>query len=110
MLQQDGRAFQFVQQLAAELGQEKLELPAFPDVVGRLQAALTDTNASVKDVVGIISSEPVLSARLLGMPATMLAPGAATSALAGVRAGIAPRRHPAATRPMAPPRHGAPTH
>ena len=67
MQQQDGRAFRFVQQLAAELGQEKLELPAFPDVVGRLQAALTDTSASVKDVVGIISSEPVLSARLLGM-------------------------------------------
>jgi len=66
-MNQDSRAFQFVRQLAAELGGEKLELPAFPDVVGRLQAALTDADASVKDIVGVISSEPVLSARLLGM-------------------------------------------
>jgi HD-like signal output (HDOD) protein len=65
--QQNSRAFQFIQQLAAQLGQEELHLPAFPDVVGRLQAALTDANASVKDIVAVISSEPVLSARLLGM-------------------------------------------
>jgi HD-like signal output (HDOD) protein len=64
---QSGRVFRFVQELAGELGKDKLELPSFPDVVGRLQAALTDTNASVKDIVAIISSDPVLSARLLGM-------------------------------------------
>ncbi len=66
-MEQNSRAFQFVQQLAAKLGQEELNLPAFPDVVGRLQAALTDSNSCVKDIVGVISSDPVLSARLLGM-------------------------------------------
>jgi HD-like signal output (HDOD) protein len=67
MNQSDGKAFQFVQQLAGKLGREDLDLPAFPDVVGRLQASLADTNASIKDIVAVIGSEPVLSARLLSM-------------------------------------------
>ena len=66
-MNQDGRAFQFVQQLAQKLGTEELDLPAFPDVVGRLQATLANEDSGVKDIVAVISSEPVLSARLLKM-------------------------------------------
>lgn len=35
--------------------------------MGRLQATLVDEDASVREVLGIISSEPVLTARLLKM-------------------------------------------
>ncbi len=62
-----GPAFQFVQQLAASLGKGDLDLPAFPDAVGRLQATLADEAAGVREVVSIIGSEPVLTARLLKM-------------------------------------------
>lgn len=62
----NSRAFDFVRTLAAKLGPE-LELPAFPDVVRRLQMALLDEQTSLKDVVNLIGSEPVLSARLMQM-------------------------------------------
>lgn len=62
----DSRTFQFVQQLAANLKPE-LDLPAFPQVVRRLQMALVSEQTTIKDVVGIVSSEPVLSARFMQM-------------------------------------------
>ncbi len=61
------RAFDFVRQLVANLPGKDIDLPAFPDVVRRLQVALADPDTSVKDLVVIIESEPVLSARLLQM-------------------------------------------
>lgn len=67
MTQADSRAFAFIQQLASQLGKSDLDLPAFPDVVGRLQATLADADAGVKEVVAVIGSEPVLSAKLLSM-------------------------------------------
>lgn len=66
MSQVDGKAFAFVQQLAANLKPE-LDLPAFPEVVRRLQVALLSETTTIKDIVGIIGSEPVLSARLMQM-------------------------------------------
>jgi HD-like signal output (HDOD) protein len=62
----DSRTFQFVQQLAAYLKPE-LDLPAFPQVVRRLQMALVNEQTTIKDIVGIVSSEPVLSARFMQM-------------------------------------------
>ncbi len=62
----DSRAFQFVQHLAGSLRPE-LDLPAFPDVVRRLQIALLSDATTIRDVVTIITSEPVLSARLMQM-------------------------------------------
>ena len=62
----DSRTFQFVQQLAANLKPE-LDLPAFPQVVRRLQIALVADKTTIKDIVNIISSEPVLSARFMQM-------------------------------------------
>lgn len=58
--------FQFVQQLAANLKPE-LDLPAFPQVVRQLQIALLSDRTTIKDIVGIISSEPVLAARFVQM-------------------------------------------
>jgi HD-like signal output (HDOD) protein len=62
----DSGAFEFVQQLAAGLTPD-LDLPAFPEVVRRLQTALLDDGTTVRDIVNIIGSEPVLSARLMQM-------------------------------------------
>ena len=62
----DTRALQFVQQLAANLKPE-LDLPAFPQVVRRLQMALVHDETTIKDVVDIVSAEPVLSARFMQM-------------------------------------------
>ncbi|MEQ1801496.1 MAG: HDOD domain-containing protein [Gammaproteobacteria bacterium] len=62
----DSRTFNFVQQLAANLKPE-LDLPAFPQVVRQLQIALVSDSTTIKDIVGIISSEPVLSARFMQM-------------------------------------------
>jgi HD-like signal output (HDOD) protein len=76
------RAFDFVRQLVTNLPGKDVDLPAFPDVVRRLQVALADPRTSAKDLVAIIESEPVLSARLLQLAnsAAMNAAGhAATS-------------------------------
>ena len=62
----DSRTFQFVQQLAANLKPD-LDLPAFPQVVRRLQIALVSDQTTIKDIVDIVSSEPVLSARFMQM-------------------------------------------
>jgi HD-like signal output (HDOD) protein len=59
------RTFDFVRQLVANLPGKDVDLPAFPDIVQRLQVALTDPRTSASDLVAIIESEPVLSARLL---------------------------------------------
>ena len=67
MTESNGKAFAFVQGLAADLQQGNIELPAFPDVVKRLQVVLVDPNAATKDVVEVISVEPILTARLMRM-------------------------------------------
>lgn len=67
MTDSNSKAFAFVQGLAADLEKDDLELPAFPDVVKRLQVVLVDPNASAKDVVEVISVEPILTTRLMRM-------------------------------------------
>jgi HD-like signal output (HDOD) protein len=57
--------FSFVQRLAEDLRDERLELPAFPEAVLRIQRALQSPDTSTDDVVRILSSEPALAARLL---------------------------------------------
>lgn len=51
--------------IIASIEADNLELPAFPDVVNRLQALLTNANISMKDVAALIQSDPVLTAKLL---------------------------------------------
>jgi HD-like signal output (HDOD) protein len=60
-------AFDFVTALAAELSGGKIDLPSFPAVAIRVRRALADDNAGVDQIVRIVSSEPVLAARLLKM-------------------------------------------
>jgi HD-like signal output (HDOD) protein len=59
--------FSFVERLAQDLRDERLELPAFPEAVLRIQRALQSPDTSTDDVVRILSSEPALAARLLRM-------------------------------------------
>ncbi len=57
--------FKFVERLAQDLRDERLELPAFPEAVLRIQRALQSPDTSTDDIVRILSSEPALAARLL---------------------------------------------
>lgn len=59
--------FSFVERLAQDLLDERLELPAFPEAVVRIQRALQSPDTRTDDVVRILSSEPALAARLLRM-------------------------------------------
>ena len=59
--------FSFVERLAQDLRDERLELPAFPEAVIRIQRVLQSPDTKTEDVVRILSSEPALAARLLRM-------------------------------------------
>jgi len=59
------QAFSFVERLAQDLKDERLELPAFPDAVLRIQRALQSEHTRPADIATILSSEPALAARLL---------------------------------------------
>ena len=59
--------FAFVQTLAAELSQGTVKLPSYPDAALRVQRALSDPNSSIGRITEIVSSEPSLAARLVGM-------------------------------------------
>lgn len=61
----NNRRFSFVELLAKELSAGNPEVPGFPDVVMRVRRALDDPNCNVNTVTQIISSEPVLTARLM---------------------------------------------
>jgi HD-like signal output (HDOD) protein len=57
--------FTFVERLAQDLRDERMELPGFPEAVLRIQRALQSPDTSTDDIVKILSSEPALAARLL---------------------------------------------
>ena len=57
--------FSFVERLAQDLKDERLELPSFPEAVLRVQRALQSPDTTVDEIVRILSSEPALAARLL---------------------------------------------
>lgn len=59
--------FGFVKSLAAELSKGRVELPSVPEVVVRLQRALSDENASNESVVKVLGAEPVLAGKLMNM-------------------------------------------
>ena len=58
-------ALLIVQRLAEDLAGTTLVLPAFPDSVVRIQAALQSEKNSTEEVVQVLSSEPGLAARVL---------------------------------------------
>lgn len=55
----------FVEQVIADIQADGLELPGFPEAVLRIQRTLQFPDASVDDVVRILSSEPALAAHAL---------------------------------------------
>ena len=55
----------FVEQVVAEIEEDQLELPGFPEAVLRIQRTLQSPDASVDDVVKLLSSEPALAAQAL---------------------------------------------
>ncbi len=57
--------FVFVQALAAELSEGKVELPSFPDIALRVRQVLSDDEVSQDKVTRVVGSEPMLAARLL---------------------------------------------
>ena len=59
--------FSFVKGLAMELSEGRVELPSVPEVVTRLQQALSDESVKNDTVVRVIGSEPLLAARLMTM-------------------------------------------
>lgn len=59
--------FGFVERLAQDLKDERLELPAFPEAVLRIQRLLQNPNTSTDEIVRALGSEPALAARLLRM-------------------------------------------
>ena len=70
-------AFSFVQELAAELSDGKVELPGFPHIVMRVQRVLGDPTADLDRIVRVIGGEPVLATQLMRMAnSAALNPGA----------------------------------
>jgi len=61
----DAEAFAFVQALASELSQGKVDLPSFPDIALRVRKVLADEEVSQEQVVRVVGSEPALAARLM---------------------------------------------
>ena len=57
--------FEFVARLAAELDENTLDLPAFPDIAIRVKQALSDPEISADKIARIVGSDPVFSARML---------------------------------------------
>jgi HD-like signal output (HDOD) protein len=58
-------AFQFVADLAAEVSEGRVELPAFPDVATRVRKALGDEKIAPDHIARIVGSEAGLAARVM---------------------------------------------
>lgn len=54
-----------IEALTKDLSSGKLEIPGFPDIAMRLNRALRSEDASMKEIVALINSEPGLVSRLL---------------------------------------------
>jgi len=77
--QTPSKSFAFVQLLAKEVSEGKLEVPGFPDVAMRVRRTLDDPNCTASSVATIVSAEPVLTARLLRLAnSAALRPASAT--------------------------------
>ena len=57
--------FAFVESLAADLSNGTIELPAFPDIVIRIQQSLDDDNCTIDTLAKLLGSEPALATRML---------------------------------------------
>ncbi len=80
--------FAFVKSLAADLSEGQVALPSVPDVVTRLQRALSDDGVNNDTVVRVLGSEPTLAARLMTM-ANSAALSASSRKIADLRTAVA---------------------
>ncbi len=67
----------FVTQLAGDLNKGDLELPMFPDSVVRIQQAFQAEEVDVDEIVGLISTDPGIAARVLQLSNSAAVRGAA---------------------------------
>lgn len=65
MKQQGGKTSQFVAHLATHFDGDNLDLPGFPEVLRRLEILLVDNNVDIQDVATLISSDPILTTKIL---------------------------------------------
>ncbi len=61
------RAFEFVQTLAKELSQGRVDLPSYPDVAIRVRHVLEDENVTNDRVARVVGSDAGLATRVLAM-------------------------------------------
>ncbi len=61
------RAFEFVQMLASELSQGRIDLPSYPDVAIRVRHVLEDENVTNDRVARVVGSDAGLATRVLAM-------------------------------------------
>jgi HD-like signal output (HDOD) protein len=80
--------FAFVKSLAADLSEGQVALPSVPEVVTRLQRALSDDGVNNETVVRLIGSEPSLAARLMTV-ANSAALNASSRQIADLRTAVA---------------------
>lgn len=55
----------FLQELAEDLNSKNIQLPSFPDVVINIRTALEDPTCSAERLASVVTTDPVLVARLL---------------------------------------------
>ena len=82
-----GRAFRFLQELASDLSQESISFPTFVDATVKIREALKDQDADVGRVAQVVSSEPLLAARLVHL-ANSVAFNPAGRKIADVRSAV----------------------
>jgi len=64
---QSPEAYEFVAELAAELGEGRIDLPSFPSIVARIRRALNDDRMTTAGIARIVAAEPALATRVLMM-------------------------------------------
>jgi HD-like signal output (HDOD) protein len=60
-------AFEFVQLLARELSEGKVQIPSYPEVALKVQRSLTNEKSDVNDVVQALGAEPALAMQIMRM-------------------------------------------
>ena len=66
----------FISDMAYDLNNGTLDLPAFPDVTLKIKSALEDTEMTAEKVAKLVSSDPVFSARILRLANSVMINGA----------------------------------
>ena len=80
-------SFKFVQALSNELSQGAIDLPSFPDIPFRIKKALEDPDVETRDIVKLVSTDPVSTARLINVANSAGVAGSAKS-VSDVRSAI----------------------